>query len=104
MQVEEKSHSASIEDLLIPRVEYTEDWHITQDECARIRSIPSNGILLMWNALLNSLGFRDIANTLVGGDEMQVKQVTLEILREMEILSDNEGRYIFDLAGIYLRD
>ncbi len=34
---------------------------------------------------------------------MQVEQVTLEILREMEILSDIEGRYIFHLGRMYLR-
>jgi hypothetical protein len=34
--------------------------------------------------------------------EMQVHQVTLEILREIDILSDTEGRYIFHLANIYI--
>ena len=29
---------------------------------------------------------------------------TLEILREMEMLSDREGRHIFHLAGIYVRE
>lgn len=34
--------------------------------------------------------------------EMQVEQVSLEILREVEILSEPEGRYIFHLARIYV--
>jgi len=35
--------------------------------------------------------------------EMQVHQVNLEILKEIDILSDTEGRYIFHLASIYIR-
>ena len=35
--------------------------------------------------------------------EMQVHQVTLDILKEIDILSDTEGRYIFHLASIYIR-
>jgi hypothetical protein len=35
--------------------------------------------------------------------EMQVHQVTLEILKDIEILSDTEGRYIFHLASICAR-
>lgn len=34
--------------------------------------------------------------------EMQVHQVTLEILKEIDILSDTEGRYIFHLANMYI--
>jgi len=41
-------------------------------------------------------------NAFVGGMKTQVEQVTLEILREMEIFSDVEGRHIFHLAGIYI--
>ncbi len=33
--------------------------------------------------------------------KMQIEQVSLEILRDVEILSDREGRYIFHLARIY---
>lgn len=36
--------------------------------------------------------------------KMQIEQVSLEILREVEILSDPEGRYIFHLARIYASD
>ena len=32
---------------------------------------------------------------------MQVKQVTSEILKELEILSDTDGRYILHLAMMY---
>lgn len=35
--------------------------------------------------------------------EIQVHQVNLEILKDIEILSDTEGRYIFHLASIYVR-
>jgi hypothetical protein len=34
---------------------------------------------------------------------MQVELPTLEILRELEILSDVEGKYIYQLASIYIR-
>jgi hypothetical protein len=37
----------------------------------------------------------------IGMMEMQVRQVTLEILKEFEILSDTEGRYIFHLARMH---
>jgi hypothetical protein len=35
---------------------------------------------------------------------MQLEQVTFDILRELEIVSDTEGTYVFDLAEDYLRD
>lgn len=34
--------------------------------------------------------------------KMQVHQVNLEILKEIDILSDTEGRYIFHLASTYV--
>ncbi len=34
--------------------------------------------------------------------EMQILQATGEFLREMEILSDTEGRYIYHLARRYI--
>lgn len=34
--------------------------------------------------------------------EMQVEQATLGSLREIEIFSDAEGRYIFHLARMYV--
>lgn len=42
------------------------------------------------------------ANAFIGVMETQVEQVTLEILREMEILCDIEGKYIFHLWRMYV--
>lgn len=36
--------------------------------------------------------------------EMRVEQASLEVLRSIEILSDTEGRHIFDLARMYVPD
>jgi len=34
--------------------------------------------------------------------EIQVEPVTLEVLREIDILSDAEGKYVFHLASMYV--
>ncbi len=48
-------------------------------------------------------------NDFTGGPEAEESECvgelpTLEILREIEMLSDTEGRHIFHLAGIYVRE
>jgi len=34
--------------------------------------------------------------------EIQVEPVTLEVLREIDILSDAEGKYVYHLASMYV--
>jgi hypothetical protein len=69
------------------------------EEQLGIRELPTLCGEKTANAPIDFLGEPETQET-----ECMTEPVTLELLRETEILSDTEGKHIFHLAGICIRD